>query len=97
MDAEYFVNLPGCDYMKRTAVKICKKYIYDDARLQVNISAQTKNEIYKNMEHPTRNLFKKAQNDIFKLLETDVFTKFTKTEEVPHRFKSFECFEVASN
>jgi len=81
LDAENYMNLPGSDYMKRTAHKICRKYIVDDARMQINISSSTKQEILKAMDRPHRMLFKKAQEDIFKLLEHDTFPKFLSSPE----------------
>jgi len=81
LDAENYLNLPGSDYMKRTAHKICRKYILDDARMQINISSSVKQEILQRMDKPHRMLFKKAQEDIFKLLELDTYPKFLASNE----------------
>ena len=81
LDAENYLNLPGSDYMKRTAHKICRKYILDDARMQINISSSVKQDILQRIEKPHRNLFKKAQEDIFKLLELDTYPKFLASAE----------------
>lgn len=38
----YVRYLPGSDFMKRTAAKICKKYVADDAVMCINISGPTR-------------------------------------------------------
>ena len=76
LDAENYTNLPGSDYMRRTAFKICRKYIFEKAKLQINISHATKVEIMKGLVQPGRDLFKRAQGEIFKLLEQDAYPKF---------------------
>jgi len=94
LDAENYKNLPGSDYMKRTAHKICRKYILDDARMQINISSLVKQEILQQIAKPTRSLFKKAQDDIFKLLELDAYPKFISSpeaEQLKHCLQNLEA------
>jgi hypothetical protein len=47
MDAESYQNQPGSDFMKRTAIKICRKYIQEDGAMQINISGSCRSEILK--------------------------------------------------
>ena len=81
LDAENYQNLPGSNYMKRIANKVYKKYIADFAMLQINISGKTRLEISKNLEFPTRTIFKKAQTEIVRLMETDALPKFLLSKE----------------
>ena len=75
------MQLPGTDYMKRNAMKICHKYILDNSKLQINISHVTRNDIIDNVSSPDKFLFKRAQQEIFKLLEQDAMPKFLKGTE----------------
>jgi len=81
LDAENYQNLPGSNYMKRIANKIYKKYVADFAMLQINISGKVRLEIAKNLENPTRVIFKKAQTEILRLMETDALPKFLLSKE----------------
>jgi hypothetical protein len=80
-DAEYYQGLPSVEYMRRSAYKICRKYIVEDANLEINISYATKVGILDNLATPTRSLFKKAQAEIFKLLEQDALPQYIKGPE----------------
>lgn len=95
LDAENYKNLPGSDYMKRTAHKICRKYILDNARMQINISSLVKQEILQQMSKPTRSLFKKAQDDIFKLLELDAYPKFLLSPEAQQLKQCLQNLELS--
>ena len=97
LDAEYYKNLPGSDYMKRTAIKIFNKYISDTARLQINISSSTKAEIFKGVAAPNRTLFARAQAEVLRLMETDIYPKFLRSDEVSLtklfvKIKRLSCF-----
>jgi hypothetical protein len=81
LDVENYVQLPGTDYMPRAAMKIARKYIYDNAQQQINISHATRAEILKCIINPSRTLFKRAQLEIFKLLEQDALPKFLRSAE----------------
>ena len=81
LDVENYMQLPGTDYMKRNAMKICHKYILDNSKLQINISHVTRNDIIDNVSSPDKFLFKRAQQEIFKLLEQDAMPKFLKGTE----------------
>ena len=86
LDVENYIQLPGTDYMKRAALKISRKYIFDNAQQQINISHSTRTEILKALINPSRVLFKRAQQEIFKLLEQDALPKFIRSSE----FKSMQ-------
>ena len=91
------MNLPGTDYMRRHAARICHKYIFDNSKLQINISHTVKGEILKNMANPGKNLFKRAQGEIFKLLEQDALPKFIKGPEYSAMLKCMEATNVKTD
>lgn len=81
LDVENYCHLPGTDYMRRSAYKICRKYIFDNAKQQINISHTVRAVILRGITNPDKNLFKAAQSEIFKLLELDAFPKFLRGAE----------------
>jgi len=95
LDAEHYANLPGSDYMKRTAYKICRKFIFDRARMPINISYQTRTEILKGLSDPQRTLFRRAQDEIYKLLEQDAIPKFIHGPEYKAMLQAVESSQVA--
>jgi len=76
--------------MRRIAVKIHRKYIQEDSLLQVNICSTTRNEIAKKLSDPTRIIFKRAQEEIFRLMDSDIFPKFVTSKEYELMSASFE-------
>ncbi len=58
LDVENYVHLPGSDYMRRVACKIYKKYVADDAKMQVNIGFDAKQEVFSGLTSGNRHLFK---------------------------------------
>ena len=94
LDAENYQSLPGTDYMIRTAVKIVRKYIQEKAQLQINISSKTREEILKKvLGEASRTIFKKAQDEIFRLMETDALPKFISSPEYE---KMMQCVGVGA-
>ena len=93
LDAEYYANIPGSDYMKRSAYNISKKYIYDDAKLSINISDVTRQEILTALPHARRDLFVKAQCEIYRLLEIDALPKFLRGPEYQ---AMMECIKAST-
>ena len=81
LDAEHYQGLPSVEYMRRTASKICRKYIYENSNLEINIPHHVREDILNNLARPTRILFKKAQSEIFKLLEQDALPHFVRGPE----------------
>ncbi len=81
LDVENYSSLPGNDYMRRAAYKICRKYIFDNAKQQINISHTTRAAVLRCVNNPDKSLFKVAQQEIFKLLELDAWPKFLKGPE----------------
>lgn len=49
--------------------------------MQINISSSVKQDILAGMKKPHKNLFKNAQDEIFKLLEFDTYPKFIASPE----------------
>ena len=90
LDVENYKNLPGSQYMKRIALKIYRKYIQDEAFLQINISSNVRADISRKITDPSRCIFNKAQDEIFKLMETDSFPKFLLSKEYEIMSQSFE-------
>jgi len=90
LDADHYVNLPNSDYMKRTALKICRKFVFDRARMQINIGYETKQDILKNLADPQRFLFRRAQEEIFRLLDQDAMPKFAAGPEYRAMLKAIE-------
>ena len=88
------MQLPGTDYMKRNAIKICHKYILDNSKLQINISHMTRTDIMENVNNPDKYLFKRAQGEIFKLLEQDAMPKFIKGVEYTNMLL---CMQAAAS
>ena len=76
--------------MKRIALKIYRKYIQDEAFLQINISSNVRADISRKITDPSRCIFNKAQDEIFKLMETDSFPKFLLSKEYEIMSQSFE-------
>tara|TARA_B110000090_G_C13217104_1_gene383288 strand:- start:136 stop:840 length:705 start_codon:yes stop_codon:yes gene_type:complete len=97
LDVENYTNLPGTDYMRRTAYKICRKYVFDNAKLQVNLSHVSTTEIIKNLPNPDRTLFKRAQLEIFKLLEMDALPKFVKGQEYEAMLQAIDASPTLGN
>ena len=49
----------------------------------------TKLEITKKLDNPNRNIFKKAHQEIYRLMETDAFPKFLVSQEFDIMSASF--------
>lgn len=91
LDVEYYQGLPSAQYMRRSALKICNKYIAYDANQEINIPYSTKKAILDNIHTPTRDLFKKAKHEIFKLLEQDAMPNFIKGPEYAAMCEALRC------
>ena len=77
--------------MRRTANKICRKYISEHANLEINISHDIRQDILDNLTNPTRKLFKRAQDEIFKLLEQDALPHFLRGPEYSSMLTSLQA------
>jgi hypothetical protein len=75
LDVENYLHLPGSDYMRRVACKIYKKYVADEAKMQVNVSYATRQDIFDNLMGGQRLLFKKVLvgSIFFVLFQTDLY------------------------
>ena len=71
-------------------MKIHRKYIKEEALLQVNICSSTRLEITKKLSDPTRAIFKRAQDEIFRLMDSDIYPKFVISKEYEIMLSSFE-------
>ena len=71
------------------ALKIVQKYIHHDSTMEINISGPTRKAILMNIEEnknvhvkpPSRELFSKAQEEVFRLMNSDLIPKFLKSGE----------------
>ncbi|KAJ1407748.1 RGS domain-containing protein [Ochromonadaceae sp. CCMP2298] len=81
LDVDNYKNLPGSDYMRRVACKIYKKYVADGAKMQINISFPAKEAIFDSLLSTDRQLFRKAQQEVLALMESDTLPKFRKSPE----------------
>lgn len=95
LDAEHYANLPGSEYMKRTAYKICRKFIFEKARMQINICHQTRAEVLAGLTSPQRFLFRRAQEEIFRLLEQDAMPKFLAGPEYRSMVSALESSQLS--
>ena len=82
LDCNEYKDIPHKNYLKLRAQKIFRKYISQNAKLQVNIEATLTKEVVANLEDPNRNLFVTAQNSITRMLEKDTLPKFRKSKHV---------------
>jgi len=89
LDADNYANMPGSDFRKRTAIKICKKYIDENSRMQINISSSTRVQVVKELDGAGRLIFRKAQAEVYKLMESDTFPKFLESSQFA---RMAECF-----
>ena len=76
LDAEHYANIPGQGYLKNIAQRMVRKYIANDARFEINISSEVKADILRKIGNPSRSLFRRAQDEVFRLMERDVYGRF---------------------
>jgi hypothetical protein len=81
LDAENYCNVPGTDYRRATATKMFKKYVVPGSRLEINISSGTREEISTRLHTAERDLFKKAQNEVYNMMEGNIVPNFFISEE----------------
>ncbi|XP_078489784.1 uncharacterized protein LOC100178431 [Ciona intestinalis] len=63
----------------KMADNIYSSFIAPDSLREVNISAHTRNETIRNLATPDGTIFNLAQNEIFRLMEKDSFSRFMAT------------------
>lgn len=60
------------DFRKRVAAKLSKKYIDEDAKLQINISGKVRTRILGDLSTAGRLIFQQAQDEVFTLMQSGV-------------------------
>ena len=82
LDCEDFKHIPSDDLLKVVAQKIYRKYVGHASKNQVNLKANIVREIEKALPNPTRTLYDNAQAEICRLMESDTFAKFKKSQQM---------------
>ncbi|KAG9400589.1 hypothetical protein AC1031_010804 [Aphanomyces cochlioides] len=59
-EVEEFVNLPGIEFMQHTAKKLFKKYLSENAKLQVDMSNKMRQDIQAKLNSPSIDMFRPA-------------------------------------
>ncbi|KAF0682838.1 Aste57867_25061 [Aphanomyces stellatus] len=59
-EVDEFINLPGIEFMQHTAKKLFKKYLDENAKLQVDMSNKMRQEIQARLNTPSIDMFKPA-------------------------------------
>jgi hypothetical protein len=84
MEAEEVRHIPdaeeGRQYLKHRVEQINKKYVSTEAKTQVNLPVGIVKGIAANLEDPDKDIFQKAQQEVFLLMDRDVFPRFLKTQ-----------------
>jgi hypothetical protein len=86
MEAEEVRHIPDAEeqrsYLKHRVKAINKKFISTEAKTQINLPSQMVKEIQDNLGDPSTDIFHKAQQEVFMLMDRDVFPRFFKTQPV---------------
>ncbi|RHY05887.1 hypothetical protein DYB36_012485 [Aphanomyces astaci] len=91
-DVEEYTNLPGIEYMQHTAKKLYKKYLSDNARLQVDMSTKMRQDIEDKLVMPTMDMFKPAivkvktgllQDSLLRYLSSPIHDELQTDLEIP--------------
>lgn len=61
MEAEDFKMIPGVDFMKLRAKKMYKRYLAEDAKMQINLPSKVAASLEEAMKNPSRTMFVEAQ------------------------------------
>ncbi|CAK4120237.1 unnamed protein product [Aphanomyces euteiches] len=59
-EVEEFINLPGIEFMQHTAKKLFKKYLSENAKLQVDMSNKMRQDIQAKLNSPSIDMFRPA-------------------------------------
>mmetsp|Transcript_23536 Transcript_23536/g.39976 ORF Transcript_23536/g.39976 Transcript_23536/m.39976 type:complete len:965 (-) Transcript_23536:251-3145(-) len=96
LDADNYTKLPGSDFRKRVAVKLSRKYIVDDAKLQVNISGKVRLRILSELPTAGRLVFQQAQEEVFMLMQAGTYPAFLKSTEFSQLKNYFQASASSS-
>ncbi|RLN93412.1 hypothetical protein BBJ28_00006924 [Nothophytophthora sp. Chile5] len=79
-EVEDFKLLPGIEFLQHSAKKIYRKYMMPSARLQVDMSAAMRNEIFVRLANPSVDMFKKIAARVRHGMLQDSLPRFVKSE-----------------
>jgi hypothetical protein len=81
LDVEHFKHFDGNqDDLAVYAANIVAKYIVDGADLAVCLPGRIRHQVLLKLDNPTHDMFNKAQNYMFAIIERDVLDDFLKSE-----------------
>ncbi|KAF4323455.1 hypothetical protein BBI17_001159 [Phytophthora kernoviae] len=78
-EVEDFKLLPGIEFLQHSAKKIYRKYMMPSARLQVDMSANMRDEIYVRLANPSVDMFKKIATRVRHGMLQDSLPRFVKS------------------
>ena len=79
LESREYLHLPESQLIAR-AEHIYNRFIKTEALTQVNLDDMVLIELNKNMKIPKRNIFVRAQLNVFNLIKTDTYVRFVKSE-----------------
>ena len=83
LECRDYLHLPEAQLIAR-AEHIYNRFIKAGALTQVNLDDLVLTELNKNMKIPKRNIFVRAQLNVFNLIKTDTYLRFVKSEILLH-------------
>ncbi|KAG7399613.1 hypothetical protein PHYBOEH_008401 [Phytophthora boehmeriae] len=79
-EVEDFKLLPGIEFLQHSAKKIYRKYMMPSARLQVDMSANMRDEIFVRLANPSVDMFKKIATRVRHGMLQDSLPRFVKSD-----------------
>jgi len=73
-------RIESLEERKKAAKKIFEDFIEDNALLQVNINSDVKLKIQKEIDNPSQDTFRLAENSIYTLMVADSYPRFLKSQ-----------------
>ncbi|POM74927.1 LOW QUALITY PROTEIN: Regulator of G protein signaling [Phytophthora palmivora] len=78
-EVEDFKLLPGIEFLQHSAKKIYRKYMMPSARLQVDMSAAMRDEVFVRLANPSVDMFKKIATRVRHGMLQDSLPRFVKS------------------
>ncbi|KAF0973057.1 hypothetical protein FDP41_008721 [Naegleria fowleri] len=79
-EVQYFKSLDQEDELLGEIAKtLFATYVRDGAPFEVHISHKVRNELINNLERPSLDIFNKAEHEVLKVMETQSFSRFKKS------------------
>jgi hypothetical protein len=80
-EVDEFKLLPGMEYLQHSAKKIYKKFMMPNAKLQVDMSTQMREEIFQKLANPSLDMFKKIITRVKNGILQDSLARFFKSPQ----------------